>query len=229
MKKNLSQMKISTLVLGALLLSAVLIGIPTFIYKGQIAAILLTILGWLILMAIGAAIAGGDFKVSVYSSHSKAGYGEQYRLEKDNPSVIRVRERPPLGPEGKKFVSYLPDVQVSGTSRRKKEVEEFIFGKKRQVRLEREPDNPHDHNAIQVYGSWMTPDGEREEEFLGYIEKDIAADIAKSAPNYPIEAVIDRMFFKHGKYSAGLRLNLFWPGAQWRKQIDKAMSKNGSS
>jgi len=222
MKKYYSQLSFSTIVLCCLGLAVVLAGIPSLIQWSLTAAIILTLLAWLIFMLIGIMISGSDFNVPEYTAKSRVPSGSQYRLKKDSPYIIRIKSLPPEPEEDGKFVRFIDDVMVAGISHYKDNAGLFIFGRVRQIRLEREPDNPHDRNAIRVLGSWKAPDGERVEVELGHLPKEVAQTIAEWPAQYPIRAILDRMFVPKGRQSPGLRLNLFWPEARWRKKLDNA-------
>ncbi|MFW6070454.1 MAG: hypothetical protein ACOC9X_05350 [bacterium] len=72
------------------------------------------------------------------------GENRDYRRPNDDEWVIRVKQRQPKGTP-KKLHSW---VQVAGVSYRRADVERFIRGSRRQVSLQREPDNPHSDTAI---------------------------------------------------------------------------------
>lgn len=76
-------------------------------------------------------------------------------------------------PEG--FQIYAKELPLAGSKYKSNNKIEFATGKYRSLRLEREPDNAKDPNAILVIGECTDDEFE-----LGYLPKDLAAQIAKS-------------------------------------------------
>jgi hypothetical protein len=87
------------------------------------------------------------------------------------------------------------NIEVAGTSHRRRGVEKFIYnaqiGEEQNISygitLQREPENPYDANAIKVMGWNLRPDLV---EHIGYIPKDVAAAFSEFSDNVPIAAIL---------------------------------------
>ncbi len=69
------------------------------------------------------------------------------------------------------------EVDVSGVRDRVGPVVAFIRGKKHRIEWEREPQNPHDQNAIKIIGVTKSLFGSKRRH-VGYVPAEIAAKIA---------------------------------------------------
>lgn len=72
---------------------------------------------------------------------------------------------------------YLTDLQPAGVHLRADDAKEFIHGLDQRLEFEREPLNPHDPNALAIYGV-STHRGQILRRKLGYLPAEIAADLA---------------------------------------------------
>lgn len=80
-------------------------------------------------------------------------------------------------PEG--FQIFRDRCQVMGTALRKEDTAAFCEGSGRQwLEFDPEPSNPHDPNAIKIWGCWHGWLGKRRK-LLGYVDKDEAGKIAR--------------------------------------------------
>lgn len=57
----------------------------------------------------------------------------------------------------------------------------FLRGSECRLEILREPDNPHDENALAVMGLWRDKAGERREK-LGYLPRQFSAEVAATRP-----------------------------------------------
>ena len=113
-----------------------------------------------------------------------------YQEEDDEAHVIRVESSFPPGVEP--FPSEDHWVAVAGITKYEDAVRAFIASKVRHVTLEREPSNPHDRNAVRVFGLWRGHDGYAAGGALGYLPREEAAAVA----------TLSRRWFLHGRLVA---------------------------
>lgn len=99
------------------------------------------------------------------------------------------------------------------------EIAAFAGGTAQTLEVVRERDNPHDPDALAVYGEWDDADGRRRG-LLGYLPRELAAVIKAVRPDdLPIRAFPVRLF-RRGDY-LDLSLALFEPAASsafWKER-----------
>jgi hypothetical protein len=84
--------------------------------------------------------------------------------------------------ESKKFLPPIPDgyqifeksLEVAGVTHREKACERFARGQQQSLRLEPEPSNRHDKNAIRIIGVWIDSSGKEQSTRVGYVDRDVA-------------------------------------------------------
>ncbi|WP_242217997.1 HIRAN domain-containing protein [Shinella zoogloeoides] len=91
------------------------------------------------------------------------------------PKATYHLDRQPI-PEG--FRIYFDRLPVAGLFARKPEAGKFCGGKDQQLRLQLDPANEHDRNAIRIYGSWKGWLA-REEGHIGFVPAEEAALLAE--------------------------------------------------
>jgi len=124
----------------------------------------------------------------------------------DKPGIITVNQKPP-----KDYTEQVvAGVSVAGITRPEREdsVKGFIEGSARKVRLEPEPDNAYDPNAIRVMGIWKEG-GEEKEGMLGYIPKEIAADIEQD----DIVGCVNTVYRGTEDYNPGVKIDIYTTSA----------------
>ena len=87
------------------------------------------------------------------------------------------------------FQIYMPGIMLAGITFRKQDALAFAHSRDQTIELQREGDNSHDSNAIQVYGVCS-----RGREFIGYVPKTDAAYIARSGMFAELQSRIDRIY-----------------------------------
>ncbi|WP_191090085.1 HIRAN domain-containing protein [Histidinibacterium aquaticum] len=96
-------------------------------------------------------------------------------------------------PEGESVNWNWPWLEVAGTQHRMTEVSTFLTAVSSSsdfsIRLERDPKNAHDPNAIKVIGVLARPSRET---MLGYVPAQVAEDIASYPPEMPIAVQLKR-------------------------------------
>jgi HIRAN domain-containing protein len=150
---------------------------------------------------------GGD------GSNTAAGYNPAeppLRWQSDPDHVRRFEHRPPRG-----FSMKLAEnVEVAGISRPDSSAtaEAFMRGTGHDLRLERDPDNAFDPNAIKVMALWRDHAGAPVREAqIGWLPADLARQIAEVAADRPLAAVLRVMFLPRPDASPGLRFDIWQP------------------
>ena len=97
----------------------------------------------------------------------------------------------------------------------------FLAGASRRVEIIRELDNPHDPNALAVFGIWVGQSGECREK-LGYLPRAFAAEVAATRPvDMEIRAKpIYTDTSRRGDYR-NMKVDLYEPSVRsgyWREQ-----------
>lgn len=151
--------------------------------------------------------------VPVVADPTKRGIDIEFKLEDDKDNVIRINQ---LQPEGcqKKIAEFVPVVGITKDNREKGAIK-FIEGKKREVELRKEPTNPYDKNAIEVYGHCLVND----KQFtckLGYIPKEVSRKISSVEP---LKATIKLMYYPTDETSIGIRIDI-WTKSATRKKVE---------
>jgi hypothetical protein len=112
----------------------------------------------------------------IIESYQERGNNKDFRRPNDSVNIKRINQDAPQGLP-KKLFEYINVVGISYEFRAKT-VMDFILGSNRMVRLEREPDNPHDAMAIKVMGTWREDNGMEHDGQFGYIPADISKQLA---------------------------------------------------
>lgn len=106
---------------------------------------------------------------------SEREFNKDFRLSSDDIDVIRVNQGTPEGllKKAKEFI------EIMGLTKDNRHIfaEKFIKGSNRRLDLRKEPTNPYDSNAIEVYG-YCEYNGQAINGKLGYIPKGVAAQLA---------------------------------------------------
>ena len=145
-----------------------------------------------------------------------AGTDDEYRLPFDGPHVIRLNQQWPEGIGAAIFnmCGELRDgIPVAGVSQRKakKNLSGLIYGTARRIELVRDPDNPHDKNAIKVIGYWRDSEGMDHQGHIGWVPAGFADDIAEHNIDVPLGAIITLMYQPWRGRNPGIRLNIGRP------------------
>jgi hypothetical protein len=148
----------------------------------------------------------------IIEDYHERGIGKEYRRPDDPAHVIRINQNQPKG-SPRKLENY---VEVTGVSQpeHRTSLESLIAGKERQITLERDPDNPHDPNAIKVIGHWMSKDSTGHTSQIGWVPKALASAVIKEVPDGPLGANIEAMFRPVSNKSAGIRISIWGPRNQ---------------
>jgi HIRAN domain len=106
---------------------------------------------------------------------------------------------------------YRDGMPVAGISHYVDSATAFIVGHGRSVELIREPDNPHDKNAIRVVGHWSKR-GRQHSGTIGYVPRWFAEEIASEyAADMPLGAKITVLYPPGPGRHPGVRLNVGRP------------------
>lgn len=146
---------------------------------------------------------------------NERGYNNDFRLSSDDIDVIRINQQPPGGlpKKAKEFVA------VVGLTKENRHifVEKFIKGSNRRIELRKEPTNPYDCNAIEVYG-YCEYEGESIDSKLGYIPKEIAKALSKKEK---IGATIKYMTLPYLTRGLNIKIDIWTERAKSTKKIEK--------
>lgn len=145
--------------------------------------------------------------IPIIDDPSKRKYNEPFRRSDDDENIVRIIQKPPKGTPKK--VAEL--VSIAGIKRREKEALKVITSESFSMRLEKEPDNPYDKNAIKVFGDCEI-NGEETSYFLGYIPKEEAKKLAKYEV---LKATVRMIFLPTSTKTIGFRLDI------WSKRENK--------
>jgi hypothetical protein len=145
----------------------------------------------------------------IIEDYHERGTDKEYRRPDDPEHIIRINQNQPKGCP-RKIKNY---VEVAGVSQPeyRTALESLIAGKERQITLEREPDNPHDPNAIKVIGHWTDKNGVHHISQIGWVPKVVASEIIQEVPERSIGACIEAMFKPVSQKSAGIRISIWGP------------------
>src|SRR5699024_6297824 len=113
--------------------------------------------------------------IPVIDKSSERKFNEPYKESDDGDNVIRYIQKAPKG-LGKKLFEF---VSVVGTSRYREDIFKTITSDNYEIRLEKEPDNQFDKNAVKVMSDCKI-NGEEKSFRVGYLPK----EIAKKLSNY---------------------------------------------
>ncbi len=131
----------------------------------------------------------------------------------DPPHVLRLSQAWPPGIDAELAM----DVAVAGISFQPAltHARAFIAGRGQTITLERDPSNRHDRHAIKVIGHWIDSQGHAQQERLGWVPSDIAADIAREYPEGPLGARITTLFHERPGMSPGIRMHIGYATETW--------------
>ena len=136
--------------------------------------------------------------------------GQPFRLSSDPEHIIRYKRECPEG--CRSLARYGPmalyGVKVAGLSRPEYSgaVLGLFTGANRRLRLQREPRNEYDKNAIEVIGLWGTSKSGK----IGYIPRDIAEELAPLMDNgETVVATIDKIILHRPGEWFGLELSIW--------------------
>lgn len=73
------------------------------------------------------------------------------------------------------------DLYVAGTQHHKIASQRFLGARAPWLKLERDPENKHDPNAVKVIATWVE-NGEHVNEHIGFVPRDAAAELAEEVP-----------------------------------------------
>lgn len=122
--------------------------------------------------------------------------------------IIWVNERPPAGMTRKLG----HNVSVAGISQPEQQAAAVQFLSDEStacsLSLERDPHNEFDRNAIKVIGSWSDRKGIAHTARLGWVPRDVAAEIASKARDGPLGACLQGYYPPRLWRSVGLRIDL---------------------
>ena len=123
-----------------------------------------------------------------------------------------------LPPIEKGYQIFLQNMGVTGLSFRREDAIAFIDDLNQSIRLELEPENSKDENAIKVIGV-----GEADEYFIGYLPKDASLQIVKTNSFQHVYARLVRAYRGTDDY---LEIQLQIVGLKEKKQEFDAFAKN---
>jgi hypothetical protein len=92
---------------------------------------------------------------------------------------------------------------------------QFVKGKDRQIELRKQPDNPYDKNAIEVYGHW-TNQGKSFIEKLGYLPSKVASSLVNEPE---LKATIKLMYLPTEETSVGIKIDV-WTKMKKRVKVE---------
>ena len=159
---------------------------------------------WIILVLIGLKIL---WKLLISGADEEDDEEEEYVPPKrKGPKPISVFQDFPLG-----FTSLVArEVAVAGISKgsQRKAAKACIEGRDQKVELLKDPDNPHDPNAIRVVAHWRDKRGRWNSDQIGWVPRDLARQIAEEIPDVELSARIRVMFPPGRGRSPGMRIEI---------------------
>jgi len=131
----------------------------------------------------------------------------EFRFPGDPPHWVRLRQP---APEGAEFLAQ--GVEVAGISFEgtRENAFHFAYGKERSLELRRDPLNPYDKNAVEVIGRWRDAQGKERSGLLGYVPKELAARLAREAPEAQLYATLETVILPRRKKSPGIRFSVWF-------------------
>ncbi|PQQ45494.1 HIRAN domain-containing protein [Bacillus thuringiensis] len=129
------------------------------------------------------------YNIPIIDSLPERGLTCDFRKSDDDINVIKVNQYQPDGFPRKveEFVSIVGIMQDG----RQKDTVKFMQGKERQIEIRREPNNPYDKNAIEVYGHYVL-EGKSYSCKLGYIPAQTAKKLVEEIE---IRATLKVMYY----------------------------------
>jgi len=143
------------------------------------------------------------YNVPIIDLPPERGFNRDFRKSADDLNVIKVNQYQPEGFPRKveEFISIAGITQEG----RQKDAVKFMSGKERQIELRREPNNPYDNNAIEVYGHYVL-EGKSHSCKLGYLPAKTAKELLEEDE---IRATLKVMYYPLEGKSAGIRIDLW--------------------
>jgi len=134
-------------------------------------------------------------------------YNQEFRYPGDPPHWVRLRQPSPEG-----ALLFAQGVEVAGISfeSARENALLFSYGKGRSLQLKRDPENPYDQNAVEVIGRWYDTQGKECSGLLGYVPKELAARLAREAPEAQLYATLETVILPRRKKSPGIRFSLWF-------------------
>lgn len=129
------------------------------------------LLGLIILLAIGWLIWRSQRKPTVAPSASRPSAKGVQKFDTSD-------EAKP-GPKWRKMNAF--HQSIVGEQHYEASHDSFLRGSECRVEIEREPENPHDPNALAVIGLWRDKAGPRREK-LGYLPREFSSEVATTRP-----------------------------------------------
>jgi hypothetical protein len=121
--------------------------------------------------------------------------------------LVRVNQHPPA----RFTIRLAKNCMVVGISQSEphENAKAMMKGKRRSLRLERDPTNKYDSNAIKVIGHWQDRAETEHQGRIGYVPRDIAAKIATRAAGRELYAAIELLIPSRPFKSPGVRMDIW--------------------
>ncbi|MCR4428611.1 MAG: HIRAN domain-containing protein [Caldiserica bacterium] len=133
-------------------------------------------------------------------------FNSEFRYPGDPPHWIRLRQPVPDG--ARLFAQGIEVAGISFESARENALS-FAYGKERSLELKRDPGNPYDGNAVEVWGRWRSEEGKECYGLLGYVPRELALRLAQEAPSAELFATLETLILPRRKKSPGIRFSLW--------------------
>lgn len=133
-------------------------------------------------------------------------FNSEFRYPGDPPHWIRLRQPPPEGAE-----LFAHGVEVAGISFEGtlENALSFVGGTSRSLVLRRDPGNPYDPNAVEVWGQWNDDEGIDRSGLLGYVPRELSARIALEFADAELYATLETLILPRRRKSPGIRFSLW--------------------
>jgi Zn-dependent peptidase ImmA (M78 family) len=143
----------------------------------------------------------------VISPEENFPFNQEFRYPGDPPHWVRLRQPSPEG-----ALLFAQGVEVAGISFEgtRENALLFAYGKERSLELKRDPKNPYDKNAVEVLGRWYDAQGKECSGLLGYIPRELAARLAREAPEAQLYATLETVILPRRKKSPGIRFSVWF-------------------
>lgn len=150
----------------------------------------------------------------VMSDPTQRGFDTEFRLEDDERHVIRINQKQPQG-FPKKIAEF---ITIAGITMENRDIvaNQFAKGNDRQIELRKQPDNPYDKNAIEVYGHW-TKQGKSFTEKLGYLPSKVASTLANEPE---LKATIKVIYKQTDETNVGIKIDV-WTKMKKRVKVEE--------
>lgn len=153
----------------------------------------------------------GSINLPVFETRAEAPYDVLFIAKDSKPFIIHFKQH------YNGIATLTRDIAVNGISKYQSNVLDFLNGSNhRGIRIEREPNNPYDKNALKVIGIW-----EDKETLFGYVPKEYAGKVVRLYPQVEIRGILNRIYLPSAGYNLGMKITLAVNRKDFTKKIEE--------